>query len=219
MSLDVLFILAIGTAIMLIPVLVMTKLYGISIWKAPLIAIILTVFGTIGTYLLFYVENGRFGGTSFFGALFFVPLPFLLMSKVFRIPYGQLLDICGPSECIMLVFMKVQCIRNNCCKGIVLCENELGNAVRFPSQIVELIAALIIAIILIILASRKKNTGKIYAFYMIIYGGSRFVFNFLRETSPVFLAMGNGSIWGLASVIIGVSVLICMSRLRSKFEQ
>ena len=56
---------------MLIVMLYLRKFYGLSVWKTILLSVLLTLSGTIGTKLLFWIENGSFSGVSFFGAIFF----------------------------------------------------------------------------------------------------------------------------------------------------
>ena len=98
--------LLLGTLFMMIPICIQTKWYGLRWWKSILIAFVLTVCGTLGTYLWFFAENFMFGGRSFYGAVFLVPGLFILVSFLFRIPYGNLMDLCAPAECMMLVLMK-----------------------------------------------------------------------------------------------------------------
>ena len=59
------------------------------------------------------------------------------------------------------------------------------------------------------LALNKKNRGTIYPWYLIIYGGVRFVLNIFREewvTTEMIMPFGN--IWSLVSIAIGVLWLL-----------
>lgn len=205
-----LIILFIGTLAMMVPMLFQARKYNITKWKIIPVAFVLTVVGTLGTYIWFWVENFYFLGRSFYGAMFIVPVVFVLLAFIIKIPYGELMDLCGPAECIMLSFMKVQCLVSGCCGGRILFTNELGEAVRFPSQLAELIAAYAIFITLLIMSHREGNKEKIYPWYMILYGASRFVLNFFREEwahydggLPPF-----GTVWSVLAVIIGVCWIV-----------
>lgn len=203
-SLKLFIYLSIGTLAMLIPILVQSKWYNMKVYKAVLLTVLLTVAGTVGTYILFYIENGWIGGTSFYGAVFFVPVAFLLLPKLLKVTYGTIMDLCAPAECIMLVIMKIQCIISGCCAGRVLYVTELGNEVIFPSQIAELINALVILVILMILARKTSTRGMLYPLYFIIYGGTRFVLNFFRANQThFFLGMAPGTLWSICSIIAG----------------
>ena len=166
MSFTTILILFIGTWAMMVPMFFQARKYEIQRWKIIPVAFVLTIVGTLGTYAWFFIENFSFGGRSFYGAVFFVPLVFLLFPSIIKIPYGQLVDLCGPAECIMLSFMKVQCLVAGCCAGRTLFVNELGEAVIFPSQLVELIAAYAIGIALMILSMQEKHKEKIYPWYL-----------------------------------------------------
>jgi prolipoprotein diacylglyceryltransferase len=202
--------LLLGTLAMLIPICIQAKWYGVKWWKTIVIALLLTVSGTLGTYLWFFVENGRFGGRSFYGAVFIVPVLFILVSWVFRIPYGKLMDLCAPAECIMLVLMKALCVLEGCCKGRILFEN-----VRFPSQIAELVNALILLVILMYLSHKKENRGKIYPMYLLIYGASRFVLNFFRDVwAETWMPMG--TLWSILAMVIGGGMLVYLKKKNEK---
>lgn len=197
--------LTIGTGAMLILIMIMMKLYRVRMWKGIPVAIILTVTGTISTYIWYFIESARFGAQSYYGAVFLVPLAFVYVAKLLRIPYTQLLDFCAPAECVMLAIMKYRCSVDGCCAGKVLLAIAMDGSIVFPSQIAELINALIIMIILLVMAFFGKNRGRIYPWYMVIYGGTRFVLNLFRaDTTPVLLGLPIGNIWSILAVFLGV---------------
>lgn len=209
-------VLLVGTFAMMIPMLFQASKYQITKWKIVPTAFVLTVVGTLGTYLWFFVENFAFGGRSFYGAVFLVPVVFWLFAYVIRIPYAQLMDLCAPAECIMLSIMKIKCLIDGCCIGRTLFVTELGEIVRFPSQIVELVAAYVIVWVLLAMSCKTQHRGKIYPWYLILYGASRFVLNFFRDEwaqynggIPPF-----GNIWSVCAVIIGVVWIILYNKRR-----
>ena len=96
---------------------------------------------------------------------------------------------------------------------------EAQKEIRFPSQIVELINALVLAIVLLLLSRNENRKGTIYQWYMVLYGATRFVLNFFRDAGTVFLFMGWGSIWGLCSLVIGILLLVLhQKKMRSSTE-
>ena len=212
-------VLSIGTVAMLITMLPMSKRYQIAGWKTALSALLLTITGTIGTYIWFVVENGYFAGRSFYGAVFLVPPVFFLLAKFLRVHAGELIDLCAPAECVMLTIMKYQCMKDGCCGGRVLCTTAEGLEVIFPSQIAETVAALIIAVILIVMARNPKNRGTLFPWYMVIYGASRFVLNLFRAENAVFLlGMTAGNVWSVLSVILGFAWLILLKKSQKAKE-
>lgn len=189
---------------MLILILIMMRMYRVRMWKGLPVAVILTVTGTIGTYIWFLIECSFFGGRSYFGAVFLVPLAFVYIAKLLRIPYGHLMDFCAPAECVMLAIMKYQCLLDGCCGGKVLYSIALDGSVVFPSQMAELINAFILMIVLLVMGYFPKNRGKIYGWYLLLYGITRFVLNLLRETAtPFLLGLPIGNVWSLLAIFIG----------------
>ena len=221
MNLTTIIILFIGTWAMMVPMFFQAKKYEVQRWKIIPIAFALTVAGTLGTYIWFFIENLSFGGRSFYGAVFFVPLVFLLLPYAIKMPYGQIMDFCAPAECIMLSFMKVQCLVTGCCAGRTLFVNELGEAVLFPSQLVELIAAYAIGMALMILSMQEKHKEKIYPWYLILYGASRFVLNFFRAEWELYSGgiPPLGTIWSVVAVAIGICWIIYYNKKTQKTEE
>jgi len=197
--------LSVGTGAMLVLIAILMRCYKVKLWKSIPIALLLTITGTLGTYIWFFLEASSFGARSYYGAVFLVPLGFWYVAKWMRIPYGALMDFCAPAECVMLAIMKYQCLVDGCCGGILLPASLLGPNTIFPSQIVELINALLLMVILMAMGFRKKHRGKIYAWYMVIYGATRFILNFFREYNPpLLLGLPAGHLWSLLSIFIGV---------------
>ena len=220
MSTTMIIILFIGTWLMMVPMFFQAKKYDIAKWQIIPLAFALTVVGTFGTYIWFLIENLHWGGRSFYGAVFIVPLIFLILPLIIKIPYGQIMDLCAPAECIMLSLMKVQCLIGGCCKGRVMYMPVLGELVRFPSQVVELVAACVIAIILLIMSHRASFKEKVYPWYLILYGVSRFVLNFFRAEWENYDGglPPYGTIWSVIAVIIGVLWIIFYNKKNKVIE-
>lgn len=205
---------SIGTVAMLIPILLQSAWQKLRLWKSVLLAVILTVTGTIGTYILFFIENHWIGGTSFYGAVFFVPVAFLAVAKVLKESYPCVMDLCAPAECAMLVIMKIQCLLSGCCGGRIL----FGET-RFPSQLAELLNALLIMVVLLLMARKKPGRGDLYPMYMVIYGCSRFVLNLLREKQDVFcMGLPAGNFWSVIAVACGIAWLLYYRRKQANNE-
>lgn len=190
---------------MLILILIMMKLYRVRMWKGLPVAVILTVTGTVSTYIWFLIESSIFGGRSYFGAVFLVPLAFVYVAKLLRIPYGYLMDFCAPAECVMLAIMKYQCLIDGCCGGKVLLSIAMDGSVVFPSQMAELVNALALMATLLTLGFFRRTRGKIYAWYLVLYGVTRFILNLFRaDTTPFLIGLPIGNVWSILAIFIGV---------------
>ena len=192
-----------GAAAMLAVMLAARKRYGVSALRCLAFSALLTVCGVAGAKVMFAIETGgASGGVSFFGAVFFPPAVMALAALIARTPVRTVLDLCAPAECVMLALLKVRCVIDGCCYGRLLYATQTV-AIRFPSQIVELLASLVILAVLFRLMGREKWRGKLYPCYLLIYGGTRFVLNTLRDTEPFVWLLPAGHFWSLIAMAIG----------------
>ena len=115
--------------------------------------------------------------------------------------------LCAPGECAVLSAMKLECLHSGCCNGYLITVLENGQAVRFPSQLVESIVAFLTMIFFIWLIRKDVLKDQLYALYMVVYGVERFILNGFRETSDTIMGLPNGQFWSLVSFVIGASDL------------
>lgn len=215
MSLARIIALSAGTVVMFLVMLLCRKWRKYPIWKLAIINVLLTCSGTLGAYILYYIENTKWGGISFYGSILLIPFFFVPVALIMRIKYDELLDLCAPAVCAMLALNKVNCIRTGCCAGMVLHTHYDGTVDRFPSQIVELIVAVLIMIVLTVILAKGKLRGILYPSFLLIYGVTRFFLNLLRETTPFIWILPAGNFWSLVAIAIGV-LWIVFAKKKSK---
>ena len=183
----------------------------VAIWKMAVLTVWLTITGVLGTMILAYIEMGKFGGTSFYGAVLMVPI-FILPAMLMKMTYRDILNLCAPAECAMLVVMRFDCLDKGCCFGRYLPKLEF----QFPSQIVEMVVG--ITVLLILIRMHKKNhQTQLYPWYMILYGVLRFLINGFRYggMDPWLLGLSKGHFWSVISVVIGTTWLL-VSKVNNK---
>lgn len=203
-------IIGLGAVAMFLSMLLRKKQFPqVAIWKMVLLTLWLTITGVLGTMILAYIELGEFGGTSFYGAVFLVPI-LILPAMLMRITYKDILNLCAPAECAMLLVMRFDCLDKGCCFGRYLPALEF----QFPSQIAEMVVAITIMITLIQM-HRKDRKVQLYPWYMILYGVCRFILQGFRYggTDPWVLGLSQGHFWSLIAVVIG-TVWLLLSRAR-----
>ena len=204
-------IIGLGAVAMFLSMLFRKKQFPqVAIWKMVLLTLWLTITGVLGTMILAYIELGEFGGTSFYGAVFLVPI-LILPAMLMKISYKDILNLCAPAECAMLLVMRFDCLDKGCCFGRYLPALEF----QFPSQIAEMVVAITIMITLIQM-HRKDRQVQLYPWYMILYGVCRFILQGFRYggTDPWVLGLSQGHLWSLVSMAIG-TVWLLLSRRRT----
>lgn len=206
-STKLLIFLVIGTVAMLLPISLSAKQDQIPWWKVILISILLTVVGTIGTKIMFYIENHAKGGQSFYGAVFLIPVVFLFAAKLIRVPYGNLMDVSAPAVTTMLMLMKILCVMEGCCGGRNLRFLELE--FLFPSQIAEMMNALLLTIWLVWMNRRGKQKTLLYPGFLVIYGITRLLLNTFRaKQNPFVWNIPAGHFWSLVAIVLGLIILL-----------
>lgn len=205
-------LLGLGSLAMLASMLLRKKQFPqVAVWKMVVLSLWLLVTGVAGTMILAYIESGVFGGTSFYGAIFLVPI-LIFPAMLMKLTYTDILNLCAPAECAMLVVMRFDCLDKGCCFGRYLPELEF----QFPSQIAEMVVGITIMLTLIRM-HKKDHQVSLYPWYMILYGACRFVLQGFRYggTDPWVLGLSQGHLWSLVSMVIG-TVWLLLSRSRKR---
>ena len=180
----------------------------LPMWKLIVFTISIVPIGYFCGKLMRLVEAGTFEGVSYYGALLFAPFPMVLVGLIMRIKPSATLMMCSPAGCVALVFMKIQCKITGCCYGKILRYQENGRPVRFPSQMVEMAAGILLLFIIMKIIASKKQQKNVYFWFLLLYGISRFVLNLFRDTEPFVLGMSAGCFWSIISCIIGGGALL-----------
>lgn len=197
--------ISLGAVAMFVSMVLRKKQFPqVALWKMIVLTVWLTITGVLGTMILAYIESGKFGGTSFYGAVLMVPV-LIMPAMLMKITHKDILNLCAPAECAMLLVMRFDCLDKGCGFGKYL--PKLG--FQFPSQIAEMIVALAVMIVLIRM-HRKNPQIQLYPWYMIMYGVLRFCIQGLRYggTNPWILGLSAGHFWSLVSITIGVIWLL-----------
>jgi prolipoprotein diacylglyceryltransferase len=176
------------------------KKYDIS-WLT--LVIILVVAGTVGYYgaaFATYLSDGVWPGIRFYGKVLFVTISLFFTSKIIKRDYAEILDYYAPVDILALGIMKVNCLRFGCCAGIEMHVTDSRSFI-FPSQIAELLCAVIIFAVLIGLEHMGKYRHYRYAMYLVSYGLTRFVFDAFRED--------RGRVFRIFNLDISVAQIFC----------
>lgn len=200
-------------------VLYQNQIYKLALWKVFLIYLVGAFGSYVGINLLAYFEAGYRSGWSFFGCVFLVPIAYLLLSKIIKVPYPMLMDFAGPSCATLFMLIKVNCAAKGCCGGFPIIM-KTGKELFFPVQIIEVISGFILLAVLLRMQKEEKKRGKTAPVFLLVFGMMRFAYSFLREEIkyikwllPFDVYVPVTHLWPIVCIIWG---LIWMYRIVSK---
>lgn len=173
--------------------------FSLNIWQCGAFTALLTAVGVAGAMLLFFLESGSFGGVSFFGSVYLIPLVMPLVGMLFRLRSGQTMDVCGPCVAIMIGCMRVNCFLSGCCGGVETCLGDF--CFSWPTQALDSIGDFAILFWLLRLEAMGKAEGTLYPLFMLAYGTMRFLLEFLRDTPKDWLYLSHGQWFALISIL------------------
>lgn len=209
--------LCLGIVAMIVVTIMRKKRYNLTTLKSVLFAITLTVVGVAGCKLLYITENVEvvknqgltFGGFSFYGAVFLIPICFLLIGKLFGMRPLRAVDCCAIGVAIMIALMRIGCFVDGCCGAIPI---ELFNKqVILPVQLIESIFDFIILMVLWHFEDENIASGRLYSIFMLAYAGMRFCIEFLRDTPKDLLYLSRGQWYSIAAIVLAITH-ICIYR-------
>ena len=195
--------------------LLVNKQLHLPAWKIVVFTIAIVPIGAFCGKLMRLIEAGTWTGVSYYGALLIAPFPMIVVGFLLKLKLTEALTLCAPAGCVTLVLMKIQCNISGCCFGRILWYRDNGRPVRFPSQIVEMLVGIILLFVLMKIIESEKHRKYVYAWFLLLYGSTRFFLNLLRDTEPFVLGMSAGCFWSLIACLIGGSVLFYAFRTKT----
>lgn len=198
------------------------KHYHIAPGKAFLFTFVSYILIYAWTYVLAWVVNGfTWGHHNAIRVYIWFPLVLFVTCKIFRLDWKMSCEFMAPSTCIVYGIARLGCNFTGCCYGIParwgIYSVQAGGSV-FPVQLCESVTALLIAFYLIYLAKKRnyQPTGTLYPIMLVLYGGTRFLWEFLADNQKLFLGISELALWALATFIIGLAWLFARNEINQK---
>lgn len=206
------------------------------------LAVICLISGMIGAKLLYaitvideIIKNpsdiiSLTNGFVVYGGIIVGILAGMLFCKIKRKPFLHYFDIVMPSIAIAQGFGRIGCFLAGCCYGketdawygITFRHSQFApnNISLIPTQLISSAGDFLIAVILILIARKKKKPGFIAGLYLIFYGIGRFFIEMLRGD------IERGSVGNISTsqfisifiVIIGIAYSIFILKFNPKPE-
>lgn len=184
-------------------------------YSAIIFSVLHTIWGVICVSVFAVIETGfnmeYLGNMSLFGGVFMMPIFYLALAKLTKVPVRRVFDICTNCMLFTLMCARTNCIISNCCFGLKI----KGTNWRWPTRELEIIFYIILIILIFRKLQDKKYDGSIYPMYMVAYGLFRFLtegFRFYAGNSLIH----RGHIWSLISMGIGFSVYTEIALIKKK---
>lgn len=176
----------------------------------------------IGLALLWGVSwvlgGGKLIGLNFVRIVTFMPISVFVTSRILKDPFWKVADFIAPLLAIFHGVTHIGCIFPGCCHGYPaswgLFSNAAG-AVCFPTQPIESVSSIAIGIVLIIMHKRGVQKGRLYPWYLFLFGTTRFIWEFLRDNEKVWHGLSELALHALVAAILGFIALAFM-QWRSK---
>ena len=127
-------------------------------YSAIAISIIHTLYGVLTVKAFAFLESGfskdGFNGMSIFGAVFMMPLAYLLCAKLFKRNVKTVFDIMTPCMVFTLMCARVNCVIYGCCFGAFIPGTD---KTRFPTREAEILFYIILLIIICTRIIKEKK--------------------------------------------------------------
>ncbi|MBQ8622109.1 MAG: prolipoprotein diacylglyceryl transferase [Oscillospiraceae bacterium] len=204
----------IGAVAVLLGGYLLGKDLGLSFSKS-----ILYVAGTVVLgYILLWATSWVFGGGKMNGLNFirivtFLPVPIFLLTLVLKDSFWKVSDFLAPLVAVFHGLTHIGCIFPGCCHGYPaqwgLYSNSAGT-VCFPTQPIEAVSSLLVAAVLLVMQKKEIQQGKLYAWYLVLFGGTRFLWEFLRDNEKIWGNISELAFHALAAMVVGLAALAAM---------
>ena len=176
--------------------------------------------GFFGAVFAAKLAYDSWAGFRFYGKPLFLLLGTYATAKWHKCDNEKLLNFFVPADLGALAFMKLGCLTSGCCAG-VLYEVSAGRCARFPSQLVEFVAALLMLAVMLLMEHKQLNCRGRYYYYMIMYGFLRFVFECLRQSKGrsidfKLFELSVGHLFCVGTIIVGVLMLLVIHKQSKK---
>ena len=196
------------------------KKYGFDFSKSVFYVVGAVALG----YALLWGTSWVFGGGKIIGLNFvrivtFMPVPVFLLACAFKDPFWKVADYVAPLLALFHGVTHLGCIFPGCCHGYPaqwgLYSNEAG-AVCFPTQPIAALSSILIGCVLLIMAGRGKANGKLYPWYLALFGATRFIWEFFRDNEKIWNGVSELAFHALTAMILGAAVLIYLKWVRER---
>lgn len=192
---------------------------GLPIKKIAVTVLIVYPVAVLWMFTMFWIESGftTWGGNNIVRVFVYVPLIGWPVARWLKIDNKKMMSLLSFGPLLVHGISHFGCIFFGCCSGYP-CSfgiyNPFHHDYRFPIQPIEALGAVAIVIYLFYRAKKKNYApdGKEYPIMLLLYGSSRFVFEFFRSGEKMIWGLSNLSFHALFMFIVGIVWLVAIRK-------
>lgn len=163
-------------------------------------------------------------GLTAYGAVLGTALGIWIYSRFSKVEFGYLADVTAPSIIVgQAVIGRIGCTINGCCYGLPTSlpwgvtwthpDSLAPPGIAFhPTQVYEIIFALIVFGVLLKLRGRFKPDGSLFLIYLGLYAIWRLGIDFIRAGNPFLFGLHQAQVIGIIILLIVIPVLALRTR-------
>lgn len=191
------------------------KKQDVKIGKTTLVVLMAYPILYLWMYVLCWVDTGfrNFGGNNIVRVFVYIPLIGLAVSKILKLDWKKVLSILAFAPLVQHGVSHFSCILVGCCAGYPSnwgIYNPSRETICFPMQPIEAIAAWIILGILLYRLKKKQYQpdGLECPIMLVLFGSSRFVFEFFRDNNKLWLRFSGLAFHALFMFVVGLAWIL-----------
>jgi len=190
--------------------------FGFDPAKVSDVSMVVLFAGVIGARVLFILQelpyylqhknelfSLQFQGLTSFGALLFGVGVYAWFAWRQKRAFRDVLDLVAPSALLGHAIGRIGCLLNGCCYGVVT-TSKIGvhiddtNILHVPAQLFDSLMAFAAVGVLLAIEKRGLQRGQSFALFLVLYGGTRFIYEFWRAgtVDQVNAGIASSTYWG-----------------------
>lgn len=202
------------------------KKLGFPLWKTALTVCIVYPLVVLWMFIMFWMESGfrTWGGNNIVRIFIYVPLIGMPVARLLKLDEKKAMALLSFAPLLVHGVSHFGCIFFGCCAGYP-CSFGIYNAfyqeIRFPIQPIEALTAVGIVVYLFWRAKKRNYIpdGREYPLMLIIFGSTRFLFEFLRDNEKMFWGISNLALHALFMFIVGLIWLVIKNKKDQKVSE
>jgi prolipoprotein diacylglyceryltransferase len=107
---------------------------------------------------------------------------------------------------------RIGCLLAGCCGGLPYdgwCGLRGADGIsRYPTQVIEILFQFTVGLMFVVLLKRQILFGRLFSFYLVIYGVFRFLTEFIRDTPKFFGDLSGYQVLAILMILLGAAFLL-----------